>query len=73
MKEGFKEDDFIKVIDNKVKSWTGTKWENYLRPSTLFNAEKFEGYLNERVVDGNAGGTKRNAPKFTKEYYDDPY
>lgn len=47
--EGFKVDDFKKVIDNKVASWKGTEWEKFLRPETLFGT-KFESYLNERQV-----------------------
>lgn len=45
--EGFTEDDFIKVIDNKVKEWINTDMEKYLRPETLFGT-KFEGYLNQK-------------------------
>ena len=45
IKEGFTEQDFIKVIDNMVVRWTGTEWEQYLRPETLFGT-KFESYLN---------------------------
>ena len=47
--EGFTEDDFIKVIDNKVKEWINTDMEKYLRPETLFGT-KFEGYLNQKEV-----------------------
>lgn len=39
--------DFKKVIDIKTKQWKGTDMEKYLRPSTLFQASKFDGYLNE--------------------------
>jgi len=45
-KEGFRLDDFKKVIDNKTLEWKNTKWENYLRPVTLFST-KFESYLND--------------------------
>lgn len=45
-KEGFTLDDFKKVIDNKTLEWKNTKWENYLRPVTLFST-KFESYLND--------------------------
>lgn len=45
--EGFKEDDFYTVIDNKVNEWQGTDMEKYLRPETLFG-NKFEGYLNQK-------------------------
>lgn len=47
LSEGYEFDDFKKVIDVKVHEWTGTKMEQYLRPSTLFNSEKFEAYLNQ--------------------------
>lgn len=49
LNEGFTLDDFKKVIDNKVATWTGTEWEKYLRPETLFGS-KFEGYLNENKI-----------------------
>lgn len=47
IKEGFKKEDFISVIDKKCAEWKGTRMEGYLRPSTLFNSEKFDSYLNQ--------------------------
>ena len=47
LKEGFKEMDFIEVIDKKCKDWLDTDMEKYLRPETLFGT-KFENYVNER-------------------------
>lgn len=47
LNEGFKEDDFYKVIEIKTKEWLGTEYEKYLRPETLFGT-KFEGYLNQK-------------------------
>ncbi|MFI3729484.1 conserved phage C-terminal domain-containing protein [Vagococcus fluvialis] len=54
--DGFRLDDFKKVIDNKCFDWlvpgkkiNGTPASNYLRPETLFG-NKFEGYLNENNV-----------------------
>lgn len=47
-REGFTEDDFVKVIDKKVKEWKGTDMEKYLRPQTLFGT-KFESYLNQKI------------------------
>jgi uncharacterized phage protein (TIGR02220 family) len=47
-KDGYKLDDFKKVIDNKCSQWLGTDQEQYLRPETLFG-KKFEGYLNQRI------------------------
>lgn len=45
--EGFRLDEFKKVIDNKVIDWSNNeKMNKYLRPETLFS-NKFEGYLNE--------------------------
>ncbi|MGD9157175.1 MAG: conserved phage C-terminal domain-containing protein [Desulfobacteraceae bacterium] len=44
--EGYRIDDFKKVIDKKVIDWINdTKYSKYLRPDTLFGT-KFEGYLN---------------------------
>lgn len=51
MKEGFKIDDFKKVIDNKVYDWKGSDMEQYLRPITLFQGLKFENYLNQKNVN----------------------
>ena len=45
--EGFTLEDFKKVIDLKVKEWTGTEFEVYLRPETLFGT-KLEWYLNQK-------------------------
>ena len=49
VKEGYTLDDFKRVIDNKVASWShDQKMSKYLRPQTLFGT-KFESYLNERA------------------------
>ena len=45
LKEGFSIDDFKTVIDDKYREWSGTEFERYLKPDTLFS-NKFEGYLN---------------------------
>ena len=53
LKEGFTVDDFKTVIDKKVSQWkSDTKMSAYLRPETLFGT-KFEGYLNEKIVENN--------------------
>lgn len=62
IKDGFTMDDFIKVIDNKVKEWKGTTFEKYLRPDTLFGT-KFESYLNGKQINPNA------SKKFTEREY----
>lgn len=47
IKEGFKVEDFKKVIDIKTSEWLNDKqMAQYLRPETLFG-NKFEGYLNQ--------------------------
>ena len=45
---GYKYEDFKSVIDKKWNEWKGTKFQEFVRPTTLFG-EKFENYLNERV------------------------
>jgi len=56
--EGFKFDDFKFVIDNQLLEWTGTSMQKYIRPETLFNSEKFQGYLNAPDY------SKQSVPKF---------
>ncbi|MDM8098690.1 conserved phage C-terminal domain-containing protein [Oceanobacillus oncorhynchi] len=47
--EGFRLDDFKKVIDVKANEWINNdKMRRYLRPETLFG-NKFEGYLNQQA------------------------
>ncbi|MFD1416838.1 conserved phage C-terminal domain-containing protein [Oceanobacillus jeddahense] len=47
--EGFRLDDFKKVIDTKTSEWKNdSKMSQYLRPETLFG-NKFEGYLNQQT------------------------
>lgn len=55
--EGFTKEDFFKVIDIKVSSWTGSDMEKYIRPQTLFSP-KFESYLNEKPVEKKHSGSK---------------
>ena len=49
-------EDIINVIDVKAKQWIGTDYAMYLRPTTLFNVNKFEAYVNQ--ID--CKGTQRN-------------
>lgn len=70
LKEGFTEEEFYKVVDNKVLNWLDDdKMNAYLRPETLFG-NKFESYLNEtpkKALKGNEGvkgKTKTNNNKF---------
>lgn len=47
LSEGYTVEDCKRVIDIKVKEWLGNDMEKYLRPETLFNATKFENYINQ--------------------------
>ncbi|HIQ91042.1 MAG TPA: conserved phage C-terminal domain-containing protein [Candidatus Coprosoma intestinipullorum] len=47
LNEGYTLDDFIVVIENKVRDWKNTNMAKYLRPETLFG-NKFESYLNQK-------------------------
>ena len=67
-REGFRLEDFKKVIDNKSKEWLGDpKYENYLRPETLFG-NKFEGYLNSKSTKRYLGNKQ---VKDTPDWYED--
>ena len=56
--EGNRLEDFIAVIDNMSNSWIGTKYEQYLQPSTLFG-NKFENYLNTKSFDAKENKYKK--------------
>ncbi|KRM75045.1 phage replication protein [Limosilactobacillus coleohominis DSM 14060] len=48
LNEGFKLDDFKRVIDIKISDWANDRnMARYLRPETLFGT-KFESYLNQQ-------------------------
>jgi len=57
--EGFTENDLLAVIEDRCTRWRDdSTMRDYLRPSTLFNAEKFESYLQAaRATNGNGAGT----------------
>ena len=49
--DGAEWEDFKHVIDVKVGEWLGhPKYDQYLRPSTLFRPSKFEDYRNQRHI-----------------------
>jgi len=60
--EGRTVEDLKSVVDKKTAEWKGTDWEKYLRPETLFNATKFEGYFNQQ-------GDRRVSTKTTTPSY----
>jgi len=50
LKDGYTLEDFKTVIDKKCAEWVNdSRMCKYLRPSTLFNATKFEEYLGQKV------------------------
>lgn len=56
--------DGIRVmIDRQAKKWKGTEFQDYLQPSTLFRASKFDGYYAAKDQPINNGDTK---PPITK-------
>lgn len=57
--EGYVLEDFMRVIDTKCNQWLNTEWDRFLRPSTLFNATKFQEYLAEKPM--------KNKQSFTDE------
>jgi len=55
-REGFRIDDFRRVIDNKCSDWLNDVVnDKFLRPETLFG-NKFEGYLNQKRIDPRLAG-----------------
>ena len=50
LSENYSIDDFKHVIDVKTLEWKNdSKMSKYLTPDTLFNASKFEKYLNQKM------------------------
>jgi uncharacterized phage protein (TIGR02220 family) len=61
-------DGVKRMIARQVKKWKGTDMEQYLRPSTLFNATKFEGYYaskDQPVFEGLDVKNKSNSHHLT--------
>lgn len=55
--EGYKLQDFKRVIDNKAFEWQGTKFWQYMTPKTLFAPTHFNEYLNANKLASNSGGS----------------
>lgn len=57
-------DDVMSVIKKKCEEWKGGAMEKYLRPSTLFNATKFDEYFNQKIqssgVDNGQNRSRQN-------------
>jgi len=56
-----------KMIDRQVQKWDGTERADYLRPETLFNKTKFDGYYASReapvINESNKGHTAQRVDK----------
>ena len=64
LKEGFTVDDFKLVNSYKTKEWKDdAEYSKYLRPATLYNSEKFEGYLNDARRNNGIPKNKQTTPK----------
>lgn len=65
-------EDLKSVVDKKVAEWKGTTMQKYLRVETLFNATKFESYLNglENIKENSSNFQQHN---YTKEQLNDLY
>jgi len=49
LSQGHTKQECFYVVEVKTEEWLDDKdWDKYLRPSTLFNATKFPGYLNQK-------------------------
>lgn len=56
------------MIDRQVRMWKGTTMEQYLRPETLFNATKFDGYYAARsqpIPDSKTPSTAKPISQMT--------
>ncbi len=68
LKEGFSEEDCKRVIEIKSAEWReDPKMEQFLRPLTLFQASKMDGYLNQKLkgtahANGSADSSKPYVP-----------
>jgi uncharacterized phage protein (TIGR02220 family) len=58
IKEGYELNDFKKAVDNQVVEWANDeKMNKFLRPSTLFQKSKFDGYVNNCISNGDPENT----------------
>lgn len=62
LKEGHTVEDLKAVVDVKWKDPDFNK--KYFRPSTLFNSDKFEGYLMEATKEGGQEQGQQSSPKY---------
>lgn len=68
LKEGFTEEDCIKVLEIKIQDPYFIKNPQHYNPETLFRPSKFEKYLNENPSEYKKDGSIKKTG-FTKDYY----
>ncbi|HFZ6817562.1 TPA: phage replisome organizer N-terminal domain-containing protein [Streptococcus agalactiae] len=71
LKDSYTLEDFKAVIDKKCSEWVNSDMEKYLRPSTLFNASKFESYLNQPEVAKSDYYQKQQGQRFSQAELDE--
>lgn len=64
LKRGFTKEHFFKVHETMALKWgRDPEMERFLRPSTLYNPRKFEGYYNARVSLSDRGLVSANTER----------
>ncbi|HEP1490312.1 primosome component and related proteins [Streptococcus pyogenes] len=71
LRDGYNLDDFKAVVDKKCGEWGNSDMAKYLRPSTLFNASKFESYLNQPEVAKSDYYQKQQGQRFSQAELDE--
>lgn len=71
LRDGYNLDDFKVVVDKKCGEWGNSDMAKYLRPSTLFNASKFESYLNQPEVTKSDYYQKQQGQRFSQAELDE--
>jgi uncharacterized phage protein (TIGR02220 family) len=62
--DGVTFEGIVQMIDRQVLRWKGTDQAEYLRPETLFNATKFQGYYAAKDEPIHEGARVQNAGRF---------
>ncbi|MGS0842976.1 conserved phage C-terminal domain-containing protein [Streptococcus dysgalactiae] len=71
LNNGYSLDDFKVVVDKKCGEWGNSEMAKYLRPSTLFNASKFENYLNQPEASNGEYYQKQQGQRFSQAELDE--
>ncbi|WP_390410093.1 conserved phage C-terminal domain-containing protein [Lacticaseibacillus jixiensis] len=67
--DGYTSKDIAQAINNVCKGWLNTESERYIRPSTIFAASKFEGYVSD-VPYGRPKAEQDDIPAPTVDKFD---